>query len=348
MQMRRNRAFFLPSVLKAKYFGLIYIRMTSIHSSSLTGSQFKAWRESHGLTQNQIAERMRVTRTTIQNWEAASGLVPLAASMAASVWDARLKQEDPFRGPVTLIYADGPMFVDPYGPRRRPAMMQQESYPSNATALARVQALWGRPAFENPLIIEKDGSLLWNSVELGRVVEGSDLGAPTLVNLLHKTAQAVRENSHIFVRSGARSLTPAETKQRQEAIEAQADALDEIANAGLEAAIEADKRIEAIFQRLRDLGTRAPDDLVSAVSHAIEIFGQTRGPRIEGPNYVLDYKGFQISWPRVPMMSNATPVEVTAEIMSQFSRIDRSQFPIMAPNVKDGVRRAKAYIDTIE
>jgi hypothetical protein len=42
-----------------------------------------------------------------------------------------------------------------------------------------------------------------------RPIEG-DPGAPTLINLLHKTAQAVRDNSHIFVRSGARSLTPAE------------------------------------------------------------------------------------------------------------------------------------------
>jgi len=321
--------------------------MTNMHSSDLTGSQFKVWRESHGLTQNQLAERMKVTRTTIQNWEAASGFVPTAASMAASVWDARLKQENPFRGPVTLIYADGPMFVDPYGPRRRPAMMQQESYPSNAMALARVQALWGRAGFENPLIIEKDGSSLWNIVELGRVVDGSDPGAPTLINLLHRTAQAVRENSHIFVRSGARSLTPAETAQRQEAIESQADVLDEIANAGLETAIEGDEQIEAVFQRLRDLGTRAPDDLVSAVAQAAEIFRQTRGPRIDGPNYVLDYKGFQISWPRVPMMSNAIPVEVMAETMSLFGKIDRRQFPIMAPNVKDGVQQAKAYINTI-
>ena len=214
-------------------------------------------------------------------------------------------------------------------------------------ALARVQALWGSAGFENPLIIEKDGSSLWNIVELGRVVDGSDPGAPTLINILRKTAQAVREHSHIFVRSGARVLTPAEMKQRQEEIEAQADALDEIANAGLEAAIEADERIEAVFQRLRDLGTRAPDDLVSAVAHAVEIFRKTRGPRIEGPNYILDYKGFQISWPRVPISAHAIPVEVTAETMSLFGRIDRRQFPIMASNVKDGVQQAKAYIDTI-
>lgn len=288
-----------------------------------------------------------MTRTTIQNWEATPGVVPTAACMAASIWDARLKQEDPFRGPVTLIYADGPMFVDPYGPRGRLAMMQQESYPSNVMALARVQALWGRNDFHNPFIIEKDGSPIWNVVELGRVASGSDTNAPTLINLLHKAAQSIRENSQVFVRSGPRSLTPEETRQRQEAIKAQADALDQIANSGLESAAERHAQIEAAFERLRNLGTRAPDDLVSALHHALEILRQSWGPRIEGPNFVIDYKGFQISWLRTPMMTGSIPVEITAEIPSLFARIDRRQFPIMAPTAEDGVRRARAYIDNI-
>ena len=98
-----------------------------------------------------------MTRTTIQNWEASAGPLPPMAEMVVEVWDARLKQENPHIGPVTLIYADGPMFVDPYGPRRRPAMMRQSSYPSNAMALARVQELWGDANFHNPFIIERDG-----------------------------------------------------------------------------------------------------------------------------------------------------------------------------------------------
>jgi hypothetical protein len=30
-----------------------------------------------------------------------------------------------------------------------------------------------------------------------------------------------------------------------------------------------------------------------------------------------------------------------------FARIDRRQFPIMAPTAEEGVRKAKAYIDSI-
>jgi len=288
-----------------------------------------------------------VTRTTIQNWEATPGVVPPAANMAAFVLDARLKQESPLRGPVTLIYADSPMFVDPYGPRHRPAMMQQEAYPSNVMALARVQALWGRDDFCNPFIIEKDGSPIWNAVELGRIANGTDTDAPVLINLLRKAAQSIRENAHIFVRSGARAMTPDETKQRQGAIDAQADALDEIANAGLVGAVERYVQIEAVFKRLLDLGTRAPDDLVSSVYHALEIFRQTWGPRIEGPNFVLDYKGYQISWLRTPIMSASISVDVTAETASLFARIDRRNFPITARTAEIGVQKAKAYIDSI-
>lgn len=328
-------------------FGFKLYLMTTFADKDMTGSQFKAWRESHGLTQIQIAEKFKVTRTTIQNWEATPGLIPPLASMAASIWDARMRQENPLLGPVTLIYSDGPMFLDPYGPRRRPAMMQQEPYPSNAMALARVQELWGNDSFHNPFVIEKDGSPVWNAVELGRVVSGEDSGAPTLINLLRISARSIRDNSSVFVRNGPRSLTLAETKKRQNAIEAQADALDEIANAGLDAVIDGQAQIEAAFKRLLDLGTRAPDALVSGVHHALEIFKQRQRPRIEGPNYVLDYKGYQISWLRTPISAAMISVDVSAEIMSLFGKIDRRQFPIMAPSAEVGVQQAKAYIDSI-
>ena len=91
------------------------------------------------------------------------------------------------------------MFVDPYGTCRQLAMMQQEPV-TNTAALARVQQLWGREDFHNASIIEKSGKPLWNVVELGRVVDGEDTGAPTLVNLIRGIAQSVRANSAIFAR----------------------------------------------------------------------------------------------------------------------------------------------------
>jgi hypothetical protein len=258
-----------------------------------------------------------------------------------------MRQEDPLLGPVTLVYSDGPMFLDPYGPRRRPAMMQQEPYPSNAMALARVQELWGRNDFHNPFVITKDGSPVRNAVELVRVVSGEDPGAPTLINLLRICARSIRDNSSNFVRNGARSLTPEQTKKRQNAIERQADALDEIAKVGLDAAIDRQTQIKAAFKRLLELGTRAPDALVFSVHHALAIFEQRQRPRIEGSNYVLDYKGYQISWLRTPISAAMISVDVSAEIMSRFSKIDRRQFPIMARSSEVGVQQAKAYIDSI-
>jgi hypothetical protein len=242
----------------------------------VNAKEFKTWRERIGLTQQQIAERLGITRTTIQNWEGGATPIPQAVDMSCEIWEARLKQENPDLGPVTLIYSDGPMFVNPYGPRSRPAMMQQEPYPTNTAALARVQQLWGRDNFHNPFIIEKSGTPLWNVVELGRVVDGDDTGAPTLVNLLRAIAKNVRANSTIFVRSGPKMLTPAEAKKRQQAIEGQADELDRFAGSGIRAIIRDQLLVEGVFSKLLALGTRAPDSLVSNVAQALVVFEQNQ------------------------------------------------------------------------
>src|ERR1700704_1690153 len=128
----------------------------------MDANQFRAWRETFNLTQEDVAQKFQVSRTTVQNWETGANPITRAVEMGCEIWSPRLKQEDPDLGPVTLIYADGPMFVDPYGPRRRLAIMQQEPYPTNTAALARVQQLWGRDDFHNAFIIEKAGKPLWN------------------------------------------------------------------------------------------------------------------------------------------------------------------------------------------
>lgn len=315
----------------------------------MIGSQFKSWRESRGLTQQQTADRFKVTRTTIQNWEASPNPLPQMAEMAVEIWDARLKQENPSLGPVTLIYSDGPMFINPYGPRRRPALMQQEAYPTNAMAIARVQELWGRDDFHNPFIIEEGGSPIWNIVELGRVADGSDTGAPTLINLLRITARSIRANSCVFVRSGPRTLPPAEAAVRQQAIEAQADELDEIANAGLQVAINGRSKIDEVFRNLQALGTRAPDALVSAVNQALVIFEKSRHqlpePRIDGVNYVMDYRGFEISYPRIPQTTGPIPISIGTNNMQLFTRLGRNDSLIMTPKREDGILEAMRRID---
>jgi len=134
------------------------------------------------------------SRNTIQNWETGATPLPSTIEGACTVWEGRLKKEMPDIGPLTLIYADGPMSIDPYRPRRM-ATLKREAFPTNAAALARVQRLWGRDDFDGPFIIEKSGA-----VELMRVVDGSDKGAPTQANTIRKVAAYVRANSHLRAR----------------------------------------------------------------------------------------------------------------------------------------------------
>src|ERR1700730_6189031 len=130
----------------------------------MTRIEFREWRQSFGLTQDDIAQMFNVSRNTVQNWEGGATAKPSTLGMACEVWNDRLKKQMAEIGPVTLFYADGPMFIDPYGPRNRPATLQQEPYPMNAAALARVKILWDRPDFHGPFIIEKSGAPLWNRI----------------------------------------------------------------------------------------------------------------------------------------------------------------------------------------
>jgi DNA-binding XRE family transcriptional regulator len=233
----------------------------------MEAKDFKEWRERFNLTQEDVAQRFRVSRTTVQNWESGANPITQAVEMGCQVWAPRLKQEDHDLGPLTLIYTDGPMFVDPYGaPPRQPAMIRQESHPTNAAAVTRVQKLWGRAGFCDPMIIEKTREPLWNAVELKRVVEGIDTGAPTLSNLLRRIAEDVKSTSTTFVWA-EKGPNPAERKERQQQIEALATQLQTLAATVLDD--EAGRRkVEEVFLKLRGLGKRPRDSLVNGVAHA--------------------------------------------------------------------------------
>ncbi len=319
----------------------------------MDAKEFKVWRERAGVTQQQIADKLGVSRTTIQNWEGAATPIPQAVDMSCKIWEARLKQEDPDLGPVTLIYSDGPMFVDPYGPRRRPAMMQQEPYPTNAAALARVQQLWGREDFHNPFIIEKSRTPLWNVVELERIVSGDDKGAPTLVNLLRAIAKTVRATSSILVRSGPKMLSPSEAQKRQQAIEGQADELDRIAGSGLQAIIRDQRLIEGVFSKLLALDTKAPDSLVSNVAQALVVFEQNQTPiepvaRLEQGGYVVDYKGYEIKYPPIPMFPNKFTVNLCSNNPHLFNKLGGRNIVIDDyTSLEAAIAKAKRHVDEL-
>jgi transposase len=233
----------------------------------MTKKELREWRERFGLTQDDIAKRFRVSRNTVQNWESGPSTLPGTLADACAVWEDRLKKEVAEVGPVTLCYADGPMFVDPYGPRQKLAMLRQEPYPTNAAALARIKNIWGNPDFHGPFITDKSGSFLWNQVELTRVVDGSDKGAPTVRNTLAKVALYVAENPTAFAR-GPRSLTPAQLEERARGITAIGVEIGRLSAESEERAVSY-AEFEALLDRLHKLGFYPTNRQVSDVAHAI-------------------------------------------------------------------------------
>ncbi len=283
----------------------------------MRAEEFSQWRQGVGITQERAAEILKVTRTTIQNWEGGVTQIPPSVDASCQIWGHRLRQINPDTGPVTLIYSNGSMFLNPYGPRRAPAMMQQESYPTVVGALARVQQLWGGQDFCNPFIIDEALESLWNIVQLERAVDGKDEGAPILTNLLRITAKEVRANAHMFARRGPRMLTPTEREEHEQAIKQQADELDRLAETGLGAILQNRQQIDSVFSNLRSLGTKAPDNLVSAIAQAFVIFERgpkpaEMGPRLEQGGYVLDYRGCVIMWPERRLFGGKWTVNVAS------------------------------------
>lgn len=234
----------------------------------MTKEELRAWREQFGLTQIDIANRFGVSRNTIQNWESGATPMPNMIQDACTVWGDRLKKEIAELGPVTLCYADGPMWIDPYGPRAKLASIELEPYPTNSAALARVQMIWGQPNVHGPFITEKSGGPLWNQVDLARVVDGSDKGAPTVRNTIARLATYVLENSFVFVR-GVNSPT-------KKQIEDQAIAIRAVGEQIMQLASESEKRFvsypefELLLSRLHKLGFYPTDRQVSDVAHAIQ------------------------------------------------------------------------------
>jgi DNA-binding XRE family transcriptional regulator len=234
----------------------------------MTKGEFREWRERFGLTQDDVAKRFGVTRNTIQNWESGASALPGTLDTLCKVWADRLTKEIAEIGPVTLCYTDGPMFIDPYGPRRKLAMLKQEPYPTNAAALARVKIIWDQPDVYGPFITDKSDSFLWNQVELARVVDGSDKGAPTVRNTLARIAAYVIENPTAFAR-GPRSLTPAEVDDRKRRILAVGEGLSVLAKQSEERVVEYSD-FEALLERLHKLGFYPTSRQVADVAHAIQ------------------------------------------------------------------------------
>jgi DNA-binding transcriptional regulator YiaG len=246
----------------AKNFGTYTARKTTILSLVMNGVDFKEKRERLRLSVAQVAERLKVSTATVRNWETEATPIPTAVELLWEVWEPRFRQEDPLYGPLTLIYSDGPMFIDPQGPRQPLAMMQQEPYLTNAAAIARVGSLWGRECFHNPLIIDRNRDVLWNSVQLERVAAGRDTGAPTIANLIRAVAAYVMTNSAVYVRTGPRLPDATEIARHRARIEDQAGEIAALAEGDpIDQAA-----VEAAIAKLGTLGQYPPSDVVAAIA----------------------------------------------------------------------------------
>jgi transcriptional regulator with XRE-family HTH domain len=229
-----------------------------------TPADLKRWREKFGLTQTELGKRFGVTRNTIQNYESGTSALPIPIRQAYAVWDDQLKKEMAELGPVTLCYANGPMWVDPYRPRNQFPMLHQEPFATNAAALARVRMIWGRDDVHGPFILERSGNPLWNQNELARVVDGTDINAPTVRNTIKRLADYMIEHKTVFVRGVP---TVDDINERTSEIHATGHALLKLAAESEERCVTY-QEFEVLLKRLHDLGSYPTNRQVGDVAHA--------------------------------------------------------------------------------
>lgn len=222
----------------------------------MNGDDFTRWRKRVGLTQDGVAERLKVSRSTVQNW--ANGTTPIShvAEQVLATLEHRLQQENGGLGPVTLTYADGPMWLDAT-PSRRVPMLQMEPFRTNSAALGRVLELAGTQGFHVPFVVMEGDEVLWNSTELSRVISGQDEAAPIPVRWRAKViadiADYMRKVAIRFpVRSGPRVWTAEETAAWEAKVMRAVDALDALA-VEVPAGSVTLQRVEEVLTDLREL-----------------------------------------------------------------------------------------------
>lgn len=131
----------------------------------IDAATLKAWRSELEMTQAEAAKWFGIARGTYVNWE--NGMpIPQTAATICSVAHKRRKMRDLF-GPVTLVYTDGPMWQSAYGADRIP-MMQNELYPNTHEAIHRARILSHSGQAHGLLIMDEEGDVTWNAVELNR------------------------------------------------------------------------------------------------------------------------------------------------------------------------------------
>ena len=130
----------------------------------MNASEFLSWRKALRYTQEQAAEKLGVSRATIQNWEREFTRVPTITELACQVLTRRWKKRPEF-GPVALVYADEPLWPELDCPSRV-LCVQCELHPNNDAVLLRVCRLREAPNFNSALVIDEGGEVVWYGTEL--------------------------------------------------------------------------------------------------------------------------------------------------------------------------------------
>jgi DNA-binding XRE family transcriptional regulator len=124
----------------------------------------KKWRKKLGINQVAAGEMLGLSRGAVQQWESEIRPVPLAVELACQELLRRWKQR-PESGPVTLLYAEGPISqLD--SPSCGDLALQCEPHPDNESALSRVVRLRETVSLLMPFIVANDGTVIWSGPEL--------------------------------------------------------------------------------------------------------------------------------------------------------------------------------------
>jgi DNA-binding XRE family transcriptional regulator len=128
--------------------------------------EFKKWRRMLGLTQVDAADKLGVSRGSVQNWEGERNPIPFTVDLACREFTRHWKQRPEF-GPVTLVYADAAMWQTADEPHRT-IILQCMHCENNETAIRHACRMKQTLPASSLLIMAEDGTVIWSGPELQR------------------------------------------------------------------------------------------------------------------------------------------------------------------------------------
>jgi len=132
-------------------------------------AELKEWRTKLGLIQEEAGRRLGVSRVTIQNWENGARPIPLTVEPACDS-EMRRWRRRPEYGPVILDYGDFSQGSS-HDVRGHVGQKVQEKFFHNDAALRRATELYGGRGFQDALIVDELGNIIWDFIGLRDEIE---------------------------------------------------------------------------------------------------------------------------------------------------------------------------------